>query len=105
MSTLTPQQIAERARDAMWAQDASGKALGITITAIAPGRATATMRVRADMLNGFAICHGGFITTLADHSVGIKTIMELAGHRQLGTTQRYIEVTPDQKRKAVELIS
>lgn len=24
------------------------------------------MTVRADMLNGFAICHGGFITTLAD---------------------------------------
>jgi integrase/recombinase XerD len=41
---------------------------------------------------------------LADHSVGIKTIMELAGHRQLSTTQKYIEVTPDAKRKAVELI-
>jgi acyl-CoA thioesterase len=24
------------------------------------------MTVRQDMLNGFAICHGGFITTLAD---------------------------------------
>jgi acyl-CoA thioesterase len=24
------------------------------------------MSVRADMLNGFAICHGGFIATLAD---------------------------------------
>jgi integrase/recombinase XerD len=32
-------------------------------------------------------------------------IMELAGHRQLGTTQRYIEVTPEQKRKAVEVIT
>ena len=46
----------------------------------------------------------GFITALAYHSVGIKTIMELAGHRQLSTTQKYIEVTPDAKRKAVELI-
>jgi len=46
----------------------------------------------------------GFITELANHSVGIKVIMELAGHRQLGTTQRYISVTPEQKRKAVELI-
>ena len=55
-----------------------------------------------------ASSHSGrrkFITTLADHSVGIKTIMELAGHRQLGTVQRYIEVTPDQKRKAVELVT
>ena len=46
----------------------------------------------------------GLITTLANHSVGIKTIMELAGHKQLSTTQKYIEVTPDAKRKAVELI-
>ena len=46
----------------------------------------------------------GFITALADHAVGIKTIMELAGHRQLSTTQRYISVTPEQKRKAVELL-
>lgn len=47
----------------------------------------------------------GFITALADHSVGIKTIMELAGHRQMSTTQRYISVTPEQKRKAVELVT
>jgi integrase/recombinase XerD len=46
----------------------------------------------------------GFITELANHSVGIKVIMELAGHRQIGTTQRYINVTPEQKRNAVELI-
>ena len=46
----------------------------------------------------------GFITTLANHSVGIKTIMELAGHRQLSTTRRYISVTPEQKRRAVDLV-
>ena len=46
----------------------------------------------------------GFITALANAGIGVKVIMELAGHRQLGTTQRYIEVTPDQKRKAVELL-
>ena len=73
MSTLTPQQTAERARDAMWAQDATGQALGIAITAIAPGRATATMTVRPDMLNGFAICHGGFITTLADTAMAFAS--------------------------------
>ena len=46
----------------------------------------------------------GFITSLANHSIGVKVIMELAGHRQMSTTQRYIQVTPDQKRKAVELV-
>ena len=34
--------------------------------AIGPGRARMSMRVRPDMLNGFKICHGGLITTLAD---------------------------------------
>ena len=34
--------------------------------AVGPGYARIVMTVRADMLNGFAICHGGFITTLAD---------------------------------------
>jgi integrase/recombinase XerD len=60
---------------------------------------------KAFMLN--ATSHSGrrgFITELANYSVGIKVIMELAGHRQLGTTQRYINVTPEQKRNAVELI-
>lgn len=36
------------------------------IVDVGPGRAVATMTVRADMLNGFAICHGGLIATLAD---------------------------------------
>lgn len=60
------QHIAERVRDAMMADDHASKGLGIRIVEIAPGRATATMTVRRDMLNGFAICHGGLITTLAD---------------------------------------
>ena len=46
----------------------------------------------------------GFITALANGSVGVKVIMELAGHRQMSTTQRYIQVTPEQKRRAVELV-
>jgi integrase/recombinase XerD len=46
----------------------------------------------------------GFITALADHSVGIKCIMELAGHSQLSATQKYIKVTPDAKRQAVDLV-
>ena len=34
----------------------------------------------------------------------IKVLMEMVGHRNLQTTQRYIEVTPDMKRTAVELV-
>lgn len=60
------QRRAERARDAMYREDYASQALGIEIAAIAPGRARATMTVRRDMLNGFGMCHGGLITTLAD---------------------------------------
>lgn len=64
--TMTPQQTAEFVRDGMYAQDHAVRALGIEITDIAPGRATAVMTVRRDMVNGFAICHGGLVATLAD---------------------------------------
>ena len=60
------QAIAHRVRDVMFADDAASRMLGLSITEIAPGRAVATMTVRADMLNGFAICHGGLSATLAD---------------------------------------
>jgi len=59
-------QIAEAARDAMWAKDRASKALGIRVVAIGPGSATLTMTVREDMLNGHDLCHGGLVATLAD---------------------------------------
>jgi acyl-CoA thioesterase len=63
---LTPQQVADLVREGMFADDHASKSLGMRILAIGPGTATISMTVRKDMLNGFAICHGGFITTLAD---------------------------------------
>ena len=62
----TAQQTAERVRDGMFARDRAAQGLAMRITHIAPGAATIEMPVRDDMLNGFDICHGGFITTLAD---------------------------------------
>lgn len=65
-ATHTPQQVAEAVRDAMFANDRASKSMGMEILAVGPGTATLRMAVRDDMLNGFDICHGGFITTLAD---------------------------------------
>jgi acyl-CoA thioesterase len=65
----TPQEaqaLAERVAAGMYARDRASQAMGIEIAAIGPGYAELTMTVRADMLNGHAICHGGFIFTLAD---------------------------------------
>src|SRR6185295_19752340 len=50
----------------MYAADRASRGLGMAITSVGEGRATLTMRVRDDMLNGHDICHGGFITLLAD---------------------------------------
>jgi acyl-CoA thioesterase len=62
----SPQAVAEATRDAMLRNDRASRMMGIAIPAIGPGTATAQMTVREDMLNGHNICHGGFITTLAD---------------------------------------
>lgn len=60
------QAVAEAVRDAMLRDDRASRLLGIRITAIGPGSATATMTIRDDMLNGHDIAHGGLVTTLAD---------------------------------------
>lgn len=63
---MTPQQVAEATRDAMWQDDRVSRALGMQVLAVGPGSATLSMAVREDMLNGHDICHGGMVTTLAD---------------------------------------
>ena len=66
LPTHSPQALADHVRTGMLANDRATQGLGIHIAAMGPGHATLEMVVRADMLNGFATCHGGFITTLAD---------------------------------------
>jgi acyl-CoA thioesterase len=61
-----PQTIADRVGASMFAEDAATQGLGMRVDAMGPGYARLSMTVRADMLNGFKMCHGGFITTLAD---------------------------------------
>ena len=54
-----------------------------------------------------ATSHSGrrwFITKLAHSGVSAKVIMTLAGHKNLSTTQRYIEVNDDLMRAAVEVL-
>lgn len=66
ISAADAQHTAEAVRDGMFARDNASKGLGMEVESVGPGSARIAMTVRADMLNGFAICHGGFITTLAD---------------------------------------
>ncbi|MES3010146.1 MAG: hydroxyphenylacetyl-CoA thioesterase PaaI [Pseudomonadota bacterium] len=63
---MTPQQTAEAVAIDMMAKDRASQGLGMRVARIAPGTADIEMVVREDMLNGFAICHGGYLTLLAD---------------------------------------
>jgi acyl-CoA thioesterase len=50
----------------MYANDHASQALGIVLEEVRPGYARMRMTVRADMVNGHELCHGGLIFTLAD---------------------------------------
>jgi integrase/recombinase XerD len=45
-----------------------------------------------------------FITNLAEQGISVRVLASLAGHRSIATTQRYIDVNDEQKRRAVELV-
>jgi integrase/recombinase XerD len=54
-----------------------------------------------------ASSHSGrrtFITNLASKGVGVRVLMNLAGHRSIATTQAYIDINDTMLRSAVELV-
>jgi len=55
----------------MMRRDQASAMLGMTVEADEPGRAVVSMLVREDMLNGFAITHGGLVFALADTAFAI----------------------------------
>ena len=52
-------------------RDAASAMLGMVVEVDEPGRAVVSMLVRDDMLNGFAITHGGLVFALADTAFAI----------------------------------
>lgn len=63
---MTDQQIAEKVFHLMYDNDPFSKWLGIELVSIERGQCVLQMTVRAEMLNGFAIMHGGISYSLAD---------------------------------------
>lgn len=57
---------ARRAVQALYDGDRASQMLGMKVLSCGPGRATVSMIVRPDMVNGHRICHGGLIFALAD---------------------------------------
>lgn len=61
-----PNAPATGTADQMYAQDRASRSLGIVVEDVAPGQATARMRITENMVNGHGIAHGGYIFLLAD---------------------------------------
>jgi acyl-CoA thioesterase len=55
----------------MMQRDNASAMLGLVVDVDEPGRAIVSMTVREDMLNGFAITHGGLVFALADTAFAI----------------------------------
>ena len=64
-------ELARRSADAMWDGDAASRMLGMEILSVGPGTATLSMKVREDMVNGWDLCHGGLIASLADSAFAL----------------------------------
>ena len=55
-----------------------------------------------------ASSHSGrrtFLTTLSNSGISVFVLASLAGHKNIATTQRYVTVNDDQKRRAVDCFS
>ena len=68
---VSADEVARRSAEAMWADDAASRKLGMELVSVSQGRAEVTMAVRDDMVNGHALCHGGLIATLADSTFAL----------------------------------
>ncbi len=58
--------LAKTAANEMLSTDAASKMLGMVLQGVNPGAAKVSMKIRADMVNGHEIAHGGIVFSLAD---------------------------------------
>ena len=65
--------LARLIADTILEKDRATASLGMVIDDVAAGRAILSMDVRAEMINGHDICHGGYIFTLADSACAIAS--------------------------------
>lgn len=65
--------LAEKVVDRMYAHDGFSQWLGIEKVLIEPGKCILRMKIRREMLNGFAIAHGGITYSLADSALAFAS--------------------------------
>ena len=67
------QRLAEDVVQGMVREDAFSRWLGIELVEIAPRRCVVRMKVRAEMVNGFGVSHGGIAYSLADSALAFAS--------------------------------
>jgi acyl-CoA thioesterase len=89
---MNPDELASNVAHGMLAAEGTGPAWGIVIEEARAGYARLSMQVRADMLNGHRIVHGGMVFALADTAFAYvcngrneKTVAAQAGIVFLGS--------------------
>lgn len=68
---VNAREVATASAETMWAADRASRLLGMQVVEVGPGSAEVSMVVRADMINGWDVCHGGFIASLADSAFAL----------------------------------
>ena len=66
----TPRQLVEQ----LLAQDPASQLLVMQLQAVEPGYCEVTMTVTKQLTNGYQLCHGGFIFTLADSALAFACV-------------------------------
>lgn len=79
----------------MMAADAFSQWLGIKVEELKPGYAKLEMTVRAEMINGFGVAHGGIAFSLADSALAFASNgygkVSLALENNISFTRKVVE--------------
>ena len=70
---MSEKTLAERVVGRMYENDWFSQWLGIERVEVKPGRSVLRMKIRKEMLNGFAIAHGGITYSLADSALAFAS--------------------------------
>ncbi len=65
-ATAEENAIARRSAEVMYERDHAARAMGIELLEVRRGYAKVAMTIRADMVNGHDIAHGGYVFAVAD---------------------------------------
>ena len=63
----------------------------------------ATVRVKLEGVSTHSFRRTA-LTMMSSAGIPLRVIQEISGHNDLGTLQRYLEVSPEQKKRAVAVI-